>query len=398
MEAQEYLLMHKNIPVISLTIDEEEAEIISTGKVFSFERLPFGISPLAKDNQSLITSYIQEWWKRRAIPESRYGLRIGLYRLNIKSAEVLLLKTLGLSLSDHYWVKPLNNQVDWKKINFFENDFSEDVGLTLCCGEVEDRKLDLFSPDSSTDGVLIKKWVISHGVRKLIKMGSAPSRQEPFNEAIASEIMRRLHIDHVHYHVDFENDIHYSVCDDVVTTQTELVSASNIVRLAGSPRYDDFIDQCQYLGIPGIQDFLNNMLVIDFIIGNKDRHWNNFGILRDADTLSWLGMAPIFDNGLSLWANIHPSNIDINSDIEAKPFQPFHSEQIKLVSNFDFLKLEDLNGIENDCYSILSKNINMPEESRDIISQGLLVRIRKLDEIANNFKASKQRIKERLGK
>jgi predicted XRE-type DNA-binding protein len=43
------------------------------------------------------------------------------------------------------------------------------------------------------------------------------------------------------------------------------------------------------------------MLVIDFLIGNEDRHKGNFGILRDADTLQWLKMAPLFDNGNSLF-------------------------------------------------------------------------------------------------
>jgi hypothetical protein len=383
MELQEYFLMHKDIIVISLTIDEEEAEIISTNKVFSFERLPFGLSPLAKDNQLLITSHIQEWWKRRAIPETRYELGRALYELKIKSAKKLLLKSLALSLSDHYWIKPINTQVDWNNINFFENNFSEDVGLILCGGQIKDRELDLFSPDSSTDGILKKKWIIFNGIRKLIKYGTEPYQQEPYNEAIASEIMRRLHIDHIHYDVIFENDLHYSVCDHAVTTQTELISALNIVKLTGSLRYDDFLDQCQYLGIPKAREFVNNMLVIDFIIGNQDRHGNNFGILRDSDRLSWLGMAPIFDNGLSLWANINLSKIDINSDIQAKPFLPFHSEQINLVKNFDFLKIENLNGIEHDCYAILSKNIKMPEELREAICQGLLARIRKLEEIAN---------------
>ena len=33
---------------------------------------------------------------------------------------------------------------------------------------------------------------------------------------------------------------------------------------------------------------------------NEDRHLNNFGIIRDVNTLKWLDVAPIFDNGQSL--------------------------------------------------------------------------------------------------
>ena len=39
---------------------------------------------------------------------------------------------------------------------------------------------------------------------------------------------------------------------------------------------------------------------LDFLIMNEDRHLNNFGIIRDVNTLKWLDMAPIFDNGQSL--------------------------------------------------------------------------------------------------
>ena len=33
---------------------------------------------------------------------------------------------------------------------------------------------------------------------------------------------------------------------------------------------------------------------------NDDRHLNNFGIIRDVNTLKWTSVCPIFDNGQSL--------------------------------------------------------------------------------------------------
>ena len=43
----------------------------------------------------------------------------------------------------------------------------------------------------------------------------------------------------------------------------------------------------------------------DFIITNSDRYWYNFGILRDTETLRFVSMAPIFDNGNSMFYNIY---------------------------------------------------------------------------------------------
>ena len=41
------------------------------------------------------------------------------------------------------------------------------------------------------------------------------------------------------------------------------------------------------------------MIVVDYIVANEDRHLNNFGLVREAESLKWLGAAPIFDSGSS---------------------------------------------------------------------------------------------------
>ena len=43
------------------------------------------------------------------------------------------------------------------------------------------------------------------------------------------------------------------------------------------------------------------MLVFDAVIYNEDRHFGNFGVLRDNRTGKIISPAPIFDNGLSLF-------------------------------------------------------------------------------------------------
>lgn len=43
------------------------------------------------------------------------------------------------------------------------------------------------------------------------------------------------------------------------------------------------------------------MLVFDALIYNEDRHFGNFGVLRDNHSGNIIAPAPIFDNGLSLF-------------------------------------------------------------------------------------------------
>lgn len=56
---------------------------------------------------------------------------------------------------------------------------------------------------------------------------------------------------------------------------------------------------------------LASMIVFDEVICNEDRHFGNFGILRDNRTGEILKPAPIFDNGLSLF------NYAMDDDFEA---------------------------------------------------------------------------------
>jgi hypothetical protein len=86
-------------------------------------------------------------------------------------------------------------------------------------------------------------------------------------------------------------------------------------------------------------DFRNKMIVLDYLISNQDRHFGNFGYLRDADTLQIKGPAPLFDFDKSM--NIGFWNTNIENDI-AKPFAYTHAEQIQLTSNLNWVKLDEV--------------------------------------------------------
>ena len=66
--------------------------------------------------------------------------------------------------------------------------------------------------------------------------------------------------------------------------------------------YQEYIDACIANGLDRDYVFhsMDHMIFTDFLITNTDRHWENFGILRDPDTLRFLTLAPIFDSGTSM--------------------------------------------------------------------------------------------------
>lgn len=45
-------------------------------------------------------------------------------------------------------------------------------------------------------------------------------------------------------------------------------------------------------GCKDVSDFLDRMIVVDYLVGNDDRHYGNFGLLRDAETLEIEGSPP----------------------------------------------------------------------------------------------------------
>ena len=88
------------------------------------------------------------------------------------------------------------------------------------------------------------------------------------------------------------------------------------------------------------------MIVCDYIIANYDRHYRNFGAIRNVNTLEWIGIAPIFDSGSSLWAT-QPTSL-IGSTYKCKPFKSYPEEQLGLVDDLFWLDITKLEGFEQE--------------------------------------------------
>ena len=349
------ILMHKRIAVAGMELDDATGFIQKIGMVYAPEHFPVGI-PVKKGVAD--RTALNEWWTDRSIPTSRSGVREALEVLEITSTKLLLVRCYGLSLSDQYWICPKGSGLTWDAINFFDNGFSDDIGDVLFGAEKKTDVLDFSSPDNTSDGNLKKRWKIIDGKRCLVKGGSNPFRQQPFNEVIAAGIMERLGIPYVPYKVTWNKGAPYSVCEDFITRDTELVPAWRILKTQKKSNsvsvYQHFVNCCEGLGIQDAVPFLDRMIVLDFIIANEDRHFNNFGMLREAETLKWIGFAPIYDSGSSLGYDKTPMQIRSEKDIVCKPFKNHHAEQLKLVSDFSWIDFDRLKDVDRLIESVLT--------------------------------------------
>ena len=118
---------------------------------------------------------------------------------------------------------------------------------------------------------------------------------------LASIICKRLGFSHVPYTIDNINGNIVSKCICFIDTNKELIPANQVLKNTDKGNaYNSYIEILKNNGIENAQEKIDNMFILDYLMLNNDRHLNNFGIIRDVNTLKWLDVAPIFDTGNSL--------------------------------------------------------------------------------------------------
>lgn len=302
------VLMCRNHPVLEFAYSSNAGLILEVGDVFDPSRVPVGmyVDGQPRPDSDSVTA----WWRSRGIPATRDGLRTLLMATGIPSGKELLDRSMGLSLSDQYWIRPAAmDALRWEDLNFFHNDFDERLGKALFTGD-SSRIGDVNTPDVTSAGDLPKRWIIrDDGVRTLIKAGR--SGQEPDNERIAWKTARLLGIDHVEYRVGRINGARVSACDEMLSDTEELIPAGQIMRIFRKGGYrerrDIWVDACQRLGVDRetIMHATDDFLFLDFLLRNTDRHYNNFGLIRDVESFA-IRPAPIYDSGAGLWNGMDP--------------------------------------------------------------------------------------------
>ena len=341
-----YTFMNKSVELFDIEMDAGLVYKIKNRRDESKHLYPFHM--LEKRNQVVGVRSFNSWWQNRRIPNSRGGIKTTLEVLGI-SLDELAEKALGLSLSDQYWIRP-SIDVKWEDVNFFTNDFSDDVGELLFEGKWKDGSLE--SPNNTSDGVVKKKWKIIGGTRCLIKGSSSllVLQPQPFREKFASELLGKMlggrtpkFQEYVKYDILWDDDRVYSVCPNFVTPDTEYVSMNQIneAMLWKKSNSQSEFNWCEAL-FGENRRLLHLLLAIDYILLNEDRHYGNFGFIRDTNTGELLCPAPIFDTGNCLF---YDSNKLSEHAVNSKPFSREFSKQMKLID--PSLIAEELNLAKN---------------------------------------------------
>ncbi len=136
--------MCRTRPVLEFEYFQYGGYALRCGRIFDPARVPVGMYVDGKPTPDGVS--ITRWWRGRGIPATRDGLAGILGAAGVPTTAGMLDRSLGLSLSDQYWVRPADrDDLDWHAINFFHNDFDERLGRALMAGNPSDT-LDMNTP------------------------------------------------------------------------------------------------------------------------------------------------------------------------------------------------------------------------------------------------------------
>ena len=384
--------MNKNTEVLLTEYDSASSTFTKIYEVYNIEYAPYILKNLYNEkdfNDNSFRINLSKWFQGRGIPSWRDKLDILLHRLNIIAPSELLDKSFGLSLSDQYWLKPINTSISYDDINFFDNDFDYTEFLEASLSKNSNSIVSassLNTPNNTTDGMLRKAWIIENDTRYLLKSGYKNELLQPFNEVLASEICDRLGFDHVKYTLDTYKDTVVSKCPCFITKNTELITChqirNNMDRYDSTKDYEEYIKILEEHGIVDARTQMENMFILDFLIMNEDRHLNNFGIIRDVNTLKWISVAPIFDNGQSLNTLYYDENeLHISGEgrffYEVKPFD----EIIKIVKNLKRIDIDKLNDLPEWFDNLLHQYQNLTNFSDTRINKLCIILNRQINKL-----------------
>ena len=245
---------------------------------------------------------IAKWLKHRTIPKNRAYVHNFLSKcgLNINRPMTIIKVSKGLSLNDCYWVVEEGFEGTYDKFNLYDNRFSQVLALIAFTGYGSSIRTSLAScPEFTTNGMLPKCWRRKDGKIMLYKggtSGASNTGNEPYSEYYAAQVAKVLGVNAIEYGLSQWKGELCSTCELFTSKNYSFLPVGRVVTSGGMKAVREYYEK---LGQTFV-DALNDMLVLDAIIMNTDRHFGNFGFIVDNKTNNIVAPAPLFDHGNAL--------------------------------------------------------------------------------------------------
>ena len=285
---ENYVLMNKDEPILAFCCKRnifDEPEFFEDAWHVAYR--PIGYRTL--------TGFLEQ----RKAPKHRRHIQQLLQQYGCDDLEGFLQVTHALSLNDTFWVREANSALRWQDVSLYTNEFNEIISEAAFDGTVSEMGLSSTSPEFGTDGYYAKCWVREGKDVFLYKSGSALYEIEPLSEYLASQVAAIVCPDSLRYDLDNYHGKLISKCKLFTDENVGLAKANALFQSAVT-----LPELLRYFESVGSGEAFRRMCVLDALICNHDRHYGNFGVLFDTDTMKILRMAPIFDHNRSLFPEL----------------------------------------------------------------------------------------------
>lgn len=323
---------------------------------------------------------IIKWLERRVIPKNRAFVDeiLKALGLSVNDTKGIIDVCKGLSLNDSFWVVPLGFAGSFKEYNLYENRFSNVLSLVAYTGIGQSRAVITTSPELTTNGMLRKAWRYIEGegiyLYKGGTEGAANTGREPYSEFYACQIAERMGLHAVHYDLENWKDILASKCKLFTDIDTAYIPIGRLVKAGGIKACLEFYSAIS----KEAAEELKSMLIFDAVIYNEDRHFGNFGVLRDNRSGKIIGAAPIFDNGISLFNFAMPddyAHLGEYAKTRSNPYGVSYENVCReVMGTRQRNQLRRLIGFRFQRHP----SINLPEEHLQAIEKQIDLRVREL--------------------
>ena len=297
-----YYLMNKDNKILEFSITETPlGESIEQTKEFSANK------PIAFND-------IATWIDTRNYAKHKTHFKQWLNEWGIDTAKGFIDITHCLGINDSLWIKSTDSTLHWSDINLYHNDFSDVAQKTAFETGLHGLQIsstDLISPEFTSEGTAPKCWRKEGDSIYLYKArltGASNFGLEANAEYISSNIAQQIVGENsIRYELTMFKDNLCSKCELFTTEDEGYVPFYKFVDPNKHYTLNDVLNICKEMGY---ENECRQMILVDSIIFNQDRHLGNFGFIVDNDTYKIKGFAPLFDYNSSMLCNAMSKDID----------------------------------------------------------------------------------------
>ena len=258
-------------------------------------------------NENLLPLYLHKrqnadmWLETRAIDSHRANSRLlkKALRLVEKDDVSTVIHVNGATITDNYWIREIGSDLTYADVKFSDDYFSNLAlrGNYDSFNRAANSKRSK-TPELTNVGSFEKCWKLRSGKWWMYKKAT---HDELFSELFICEHGKALGMNMAVYE---RGEGYIKSLDFTNAASVNFEPASTF--MGDNEEYSDVIKALETLCPQAIPDYIQ-MIFLDTICANPDRHTNNFGLLRDTETGELIGFAPNYDNNMALISRGYPT-------------------------------------------------------------------------------------------